>query len=409
MKDEKKGWLALVGGTLIDGNGQDPLAEAVVVIEGSTIRKVGKKGEVDIPADCETIDVTGKTIMPGMFDCHVHITAITVDIQKNLFTPKIVNIFQTAEMMKRTLRAGFTTIRDAGGLDAGFRQAMEMGLIQGPRLVVAGVIGQTGGHVDSYFPSGVELNVEIEMTDGVPAVQRAARQRLREGYDFIKICTTGGIASPADAPEHTEWTMEELNAIVHEARARGKAVMAHAQGNQGIKNAIQAGVWSVEHGSILDDETIQMFLDTGTFLVPTLFIVEDISERGPEIGLTPVSMAKIEKIKHLHAKSFEKAAAAGVKIGLGTDIIDDVSHGKNARELELMVRHGFTPMQAIVAATKTSAEVCRIAEQVGTLEPGKWADLLVVDGDPLADITVLQDQSRLTLVMKEGQRYVDRL
>ena len=404
-------WMAFVGGTLIVGTGQDPLPEAVVVIAGSVIQDVGRKGEVEIPTDCEIIDVSGKTIMPGMFDCHCHVSLTTLSIEKRLFTPKTVEVFQTAEMMKRTLYAGFTTIREAGILnDVGFRQAVEMGLIEGPRLVLAGGIGQTGGHFDEYYPRDVELPLfGAEMCDGVPDVQKAARMVLRQGFDFIKVCATGGVASPADSPEYTEWTLEELEAMVYEASARGKAVMAHAEGTQGIKNAIRAGVWSVEHGSMLDDEAIQLFLDTETYLVPTLFVVEQILERGEEMGLTPVSLAKVEKIQHTHVASFQRAAEAGVKIAVGTDAVDEKMHGKNARELELMVRYGFTPMQAIVAATKTSAEACRVDDKVGTLEPGKLADLLVVDGNPLDDITILQDQSRLMLVMKEGKSYVDRL
>jgi imidazolonepropionase-like amidohydrolase len=403
--------MALVGGTLIVGTGQDPLPEAIVVVAESVIQEVGRKGEIEIPTDCEIIEVSGKTIMPGMFDCHCHVSLTTLSIEKRLFTPKTVEIFQTAEMMKRTLHAGFTTIREPGVLnDVGFRQAVEMGLVEGPRLVLAGGIGQTGGHFDEYYPRDVELPLfGVEMCDGVPDVQKAARRVLRQGFDFIKVCATGGVASPADSPEYTEWTLEELKAMVYEASARGKAVMAHAEGTQGIKNAIRAGVWSVEHGSMLDDEAIQMFLDTGTYLVPTLFTVEELVERGEEMGLTSVSLAKVEKIKHTHAASFCRAAEAGVKIAVGTDAIDEKMHGKNARELELMVRYGFTPMQAIVAATKTSAEVCRVDDKVGTLEPGKLADLLVVDGDPLDDISILQDRSRLVLVMKEGKSYVDRL
>jgi imidazolonepropionase-like amidohydrolase len=404
-------WMAFVGGTLINGTGQDPLSEAVVVIGESVIRDVGRRGEVEIPADCEIIDVSGKTIMPGMFDCHCHVSLTTMSIEKRLFTPKTVEIFQTAEMMKRTLHAGFTTIREPGILnDVGFRQAVEMGLIEGPRLVLAGGIGQTGGHFDEYYPHDVELPFwGVEMCDGVPDVQKAARRVLRQGFDFIKVCATGGIASPADSPEYTEWTLEELEAIVYEASARGKAVMAHAEGTQGIKNAIRAGVWTVEHGSMLDDEGIQMFLDTGTYLVPTLFVMEDMLERGEEMGFTPVSLAKIEKIQHTHVASFQRAAEAGVKIAVGTDAVDEKMHGKNARELEFMVHYGFTPMQAIVAATKTSAEACRVDDKVGTLESGKLADLLVVDGNPLDDISILQDPSRLVLVMKEGKSYVDRL
>jgi imidazolonepropionase-like amidohydrolase len=256
----------------------------------------------------------------------------------------------------------------------------------------------------------VELEtLDIKMCDGVPDVQRAARQVLREGYDFIKICSTGGVLSPTDTPDCTEWTMEELKAMVYEASARGKAVMSHAQGLQGIKNALMGGVWSVEHGCKLDDEAIQLFLDTGTYLVPTLFIVDHLFEHGEEMGIAPTMLAKLDLIRHDHADSFRKAAAAGVRIGMGTDIVDDGAHGKNARELELMVRHGFTPMQAIVTATKISAEVCRIENKVGTIEAGKLADLLIVDGNPLDDITILQHQERLLMVMKDGKRYVDRL
>lgn len=406
-----KNLVALTGATLINGTGEDPVQEGVVVIDGSAIHAVGRKGGLEIPDRCEIIDVSGKTIMPGMFDCHCHVSLITMSIEKRLFTPKTVELFQTAEMMKRTLHAGFTTIREPGILnDIGFRQAVEMGLIEGPRLVLAGGIGQTGGHFDEYYPRDVELPLfEIEMCDGVPAVQKAARKVLRKGFDFIKVCVTGGVASPADSPEYTEWTLDELKAIVHEASARGKAVMAHAEGTEGIKNAIRAGVWSVEHGSMLDDEAVQMLLDTGTYLVPTIVVFETLLERGEEIGLTPVSLAKAEKLRDVHVESFERAAAAGIKIAVGTDPIDEQMHGKNARELEGMVQHGFTPMQAIVAATKTSAEACRVDDRLGTLEPGKLASLLVVDGDPLQDISILQEPSRLLVVMKEGTCYVDRL
>jgi imidazolonepropionase-like amidohydrolase len=348
--------------------------------------------------------------MPGMIDCHCHPAYTTWNIEERLFTPKTVQIFQAAAMMKRTLRAGFTTIRDAGGLDVGFRQAVEMGLVEGPRLVTAGAIGQTGGHLDAHYPSGVELSYSDKIIcDGVPEVQKAARRVLRQGYDFIKICSTGGVGSPADQPEYTEWTLEELKAFVHEAEARGKKVMAHAEGTQGIKNAILAGIWSIEHGDILDDEAVQMLLDTGTYLVPTLMVTYEEIERGEEMGLTPVSLEKAKRIADAGVRSFEMAAAAGVKIALGTDAYNEMMHGRNARELELMVRHGYTPMQALLAGTSTAAEVCRVEDRVGMLEPGKTADLLVVDGDPLEDITILQDSSRLSLVMKEGISYANAL
>lgn len=400
--------IAFVGGTLIDGSGKEPLQDAVVVVDGSVIRGVGRKGEVEIPPECEIVDVAGKTVMPGMIDCHCHVSMTTLSIEKRLFTPKTVRVFQAAENMKRTLYAGFTTIRDTFASDAGLRQAVEMELVEGPRLVLAGGLGQTGGHFDAYYPCGLSLSGR-EMCDGVPEVQKAARKLLREGFDFIKICTTGGVASPADEPEYTEWTLEELRAIVYEASARGKAVCAHAEGTQGIKNAILTGVWSVEHGDILDDEAIQMFLDVGTYLVPTLSVTYEELERGEELGFTAVSMEKSRRIAQVSLESFEKAAAAGVKIAVGTDAFHEGMHGRNARELELMVRHGFMPMQAIVAATRTAAETCRLDDKVGTLEADKLADLLVVDGDPLDDVSILQDKSRLLLVMKEGTRYVNKL
>lgn len=357
------------------------------------------------------MDATGKTVTPGLIDSHLHISSTTMSVEERLFTHKTVELFRTAEMMKRTLHSGITTIRDAGTLaDVGLRQAVEMGLVEGPRLIVSGGIGQTGGHFDQYYPHDLSVPFhDIPICDGVPAVQEATRQLLRTGVDFIKVCTTGGVLSPADSPTYTEWTVDELKAMVYEAKARDKEVMAHAEGNQGIRNAILAGIWSVEHGSYLDDETIRMFLDTGTYLVPTLFIVEEVAANADSMGLSAVAKEKIKTIKKIHSESFMRAAAAGVRIATGTDSCTDAMHGKNARELEWMVHYGFSPMQAIVAATKTAAEVCRVADVTGTLEPGKMADLLVVDGDPLADVAVFQKSELLSLVMKEGTVYVDRL
>ena len=403
--------VVLVGGRVIDGTGKDPLEDSVLIVSGPVIQKIGRKDQVKIPRDLEIVDVSGKTIMPGMIDCHCHISFTTMIIEKRLFTPRTVEIFQAAEMMKRTLHAGFTTIRDAGTLnDVGFRQAVEMGLVEGPRLVVAGGLVQTGGHMDLYYPCHVELPfLGGEMCDGVPEVRKAARKMLREGFDFIKVSTSGGVGHPGDSPWYTEWTLEELKAIVWEASARGKAVMAHAIDNQGIKNAVLGGVWSVEHGSCLDDEAIQMFLDTGTYLVPTLSVMEGLSERGEGGGFAPRLKTDVKRVRHAHFESIKKAAAAGVRIATGADAIVEEMHGKNARELDLLVRHGLTPMQAIVAATKTASEVCRVDDKVGTLESGKLADLLVVDGNPLNDISILEQKSRLLLIMKEGCIYVDTL
>jgi imidazolonepropionase-like amidohydrolase len=407
---------AIRAGFLIDGTGREPVKDAVVLFDGGRIAEIGPASQVKIPRDVEVMDASDMVVMPGMFDCHCHVGASTIDLTKRLFSTKTLEILKTADILKRTLHAGFTTVRDASGPeDVGFRQAVDAGVIEGPRLILAGAIAQTGGHLDGYFPRGIELTFSEgftegpEFADGVPGVQAAARRILRKGFDFIKVCTSGGITSPADLPEYTEWTPEELRAIVYEASARGKAVMAHAEGAQGIKNAIRAGVWSVEHGSMLDAEGIKMLVESGTYFVPTLLIMDELAHNGDKFGLTDMAMSKIERVTKVHFDSFRKAAQAGVKIATGTDIIDDSIHGKNARELELMVKFGFTPMQAIVAATRTAAKVCRLSELVGTLEVGKLADMLVVDGNPLEDISILQDGSRFKLIMKAGNVCVNKL
>ncbi len=406
-----EGVLALVGGTLVDGTGRDPVQESVVVVEGSVIREAGERAQVGIPAEATIIDVSGMTVMPGMIDCHVHISITTMDVDQRLRTRKTVELFQTAEMMKRTLDAGFTTVRDAGTLkDVGFRQAVEMGLVEGPRLVVAGALVPTGGHFDVYYPRGVELPFfGGERCDGVPEVRKAARRALRQGFDCIKICTTGGSVYPGDSREYTEWTVEEVQTIVEEASARGKAVMAHASNAQGIKNALLGGVWSVEHGSVLDDESIQMFLDRGTYLVPTLLPGQVLYEGGEGIAQAGVSHAQMKARRLASIENFKLAVDAGLKIAVGTDALGEKTHGINARELELMTSYGFTSMEAIVAATKTASEVCCLDAKVGTLEPGKLADLLVVGGDPLEDISILQDKSRLSLILKEGSIHANTL
>jgi imidazolonepropionase-like amidohydrolase len=401
---------ALIGATILDGTGAPSLNDGVLVIHDEVIEAVGPRDAVTIPPYSKIVDVTGKTIMPGMIDCHTHLGTTTVNMMERLNTHPTVKTFLTARMMHKVLAAGFTTVRDAGGIDVGFRVAVEQGLITGPRLVVSGPLRQTGGHFDKYYASSIELSTSgFPLTDGVPAVQQQTRHLLRQGYDFIKVCTTGGIVSPTDKPTDTVWTMEELQAIVHEASARGKAVMAHAQGTQGIKNAVKAGVWSVEHGSMLDDEAVDMMLAAGTYLVPTLFPFQFMLDHGKTIGLPAYALDKLDRYSDTRIQSFQRAVAAGIKIATGSDAIHQDAHGMNARELTLMVEYGLSPLQAIVAATATAAQVCRIADRTGTLTVGKQADLLVVDGDPQADITLLEDTSRLLLIMKDGSAYIDRL
>ncbi len=395
---------AIKTGLLIDGHGGDPVRDAVVLVEGKMITAVGPATTVKIPEGAEITDASGKTVMPGLIDAHVHIMATSASLEQRLFTPKAVSYFQAAENLKRTLRAGFTTVRDAGGADAGIRQALEMGLIAGPRLVVSGTIGQTGGLMELRFPSGSQIVDEDSwrVCDGVEDVRKTMRKVLREGVDFVKIFTTGGVVAPQGSPFIAEWSPAELAVITEEASRCGAGVMAHAEGNDGIKHALRAGVTSIEHGDVLDQEAIDLFLAKGVFLVPTLHISKILSERRDSAGLSEVSKQKEDRLVAEGKGCFRWACEAGVKVALGTDAFITDMHGTNAVELALMMKEGgLSAMEAIVAGTKNAGECCLLSEQVGTLEAGRLADILVVDGDPLSDITVLQDLERIT-VYKEG-------
>ena len=395
---------AIKAGLLIDGHGGDAIKDAVVLVEGKTITAVGPAATVKIPKGAEITDASGKTVMPGLIDTHVHIMATSASLEQRLFTPKAVSYFQAAENLKRTLRAGFTTVRDAGGADAGIRQALEMGLISGPRLVVSGSIGQTGGLMELRFPSGAQIVNEDtwRVCDGVEDVRKTMRKVLREGVDFVKIFATGGVVAPQGSPFIAEWSPSELAVIIEEASRYGAGVMAHAEGNAGIKNALRAGVTSIEHGDVLDQKAIDLFLAKGIFLVPTLHISKILSEQQDTAGLSEASKRKKERLAEEGKGCFRRACEAGVKVALGTDAFIADMHGTNATELPLMMEEGgLSAMEAIVAGTKNAAECCLLGEQVGTLEAGKTADILLVDGDPLTDITVLQDLERIT-VYKEG-------
>ena len=395
---------AIKAGLLIDGHGGDPIKDAVVLVEGETIIAVGSASTVKIPQGAEITDASGKTVMPGLIDTHVHIINISASLEQRLFTPKAVSYFQAAENLKRTLRAGFTTVRDAGGADAGIRQALEMGLISGSRLVVSGSIGQTGGLMELRFPSGAQIVDEDawRVCDGVEDVRKTMRKVLRQGVDFVKIFTTGGVVAPQGSPFIAEWSSSELAVIVQEAGRCGAGVMAHAEGCAGVKSALRAGVTSIEHGDVLDQEAIDLFLAKGIFLVPTLYISKVLSEQRDTAGLSESSKQKQDRLVKEGMGCFRRACEAGVKVALGTDAFIADMHGTNAAELPLMMeKGGLSAMEAIVAGTKNAAECCLLDEQVGTLEAGKLADILVVDGDPLADITVLQDPERIT-VYKEG-------
>ncbi|HEX5480971.1 MAG TPA: amidohydrolase family protein [Dehalococcoidia bacterium] len=403
---------AIVNATLVDGTGADPVPNGgLLVNDDGRIERAG--AGIEPPRDAEVIDAGGRTLMPGMIDCHVHLYGRVAPLQERLLTPPSLQLFYGARNALRTLDAGITTVRDAAGSPAGFKMAIERGLIPGPRMRIAiAMLSQTGGHGDSTMPAGVATGVRSgpewpeHVVDGPDEVRRAVRELLRAGADFIKLASTGGVLSPSDEPGHTAFTPEEIGVMVYEARAAGKTCMAHAQGTQGIRNAVEAGVESIEHGIYLDDALIEDMKRRGTFLVPTLVApvwVLRHAERAPGTVL-PQSVRKTKEVMESHRESFRRAAAAGVRIAMGTD--SGVGHhGSNAEELERMVEGGLTPMQAIVATTKTASECVHMQADIGTLEQGKLADLLVVDGDPLADIAVLRDPARLTLIMQGGRAH----
>ena len=403
---------AITNATLIDGTGAEPVPNASVLIEGERITAAG--ANVSAPTDAEVIDAGGRTVMPGMIDCHVHLWGRVTHLQERLLTPPTLNAFYAMRNAQRTLDAGITSVRDASGSPMGLKMAIERGLIPGPRMRLSvSALSQTGGHGDGTMPSGADPGGIADgrgpewphtVVDGPEEVRLAVRRLLRAGADFIKLCSTGGVLSPADEPRHTQFTPEEIAVMVYEAKTQGKTCMSHAQGTQGILNAVLAGVESIEHGIYIDERCIDEMKARGTYLVPTLVApvwVLRHAERMPG-AILPQSVRKTKEVMEDHKRNIGEAMRAGVKVAMGTD--SGVGHhGSNAEELALMVEAGMTPMQAIVATTKTASECIHMASDVGTIEPGKYADVLVVDGDPLADITVLQDKARLALIMQGGR------
>lgn len=420
----RDGPVALRGVRLITGTGEDPVERGTLVFEGERIIAVGPESQVTVPQGATTIDADGMTVMPGLIDCHVHFTGRWgYDVLDGLQSAPSLNVLYTVPNARATLEAGITTVRDAGLAPAAVRQAIERGFFPGPRMLNAvSVLSQTGGHGDGFMQCCADFthmaagkamarDVPTGVVDGVEAMRHKVREVLRAGADWIKLCTSGGVLSAADSPDSAQFTVEEIAVAVYEAAAQGKRCMAHAQSNRGIKNAIEAGIASIEHGIYLDDEAIQMMIDRGVYLVPTLVAPQDVIDAA-EVNPGKLPAYAIEKSKQVvetHRRSFRMAVEAGVKIAMGTDT-GVGPHGGNARELEQMVRHGgMTPMQAIVASTKTAAELLRLDRQTGTLAAGKLADILVVDGDPLADLGMLALPERLAMVVKSGAVARDRL
>ncbi len=405
---------ALVGAALIDGSGGPVVNDSAVLIDEDRIVEAGPRAAVTMPPDVEIIDVAGMTVMPGLIDCHDHLASKGYDLASrwDLNDPISLGHLRTAYVMAETLAAGYTCVRDAGGLDAGFKMAVEEGLYPGPRLVNSiNIISPTGGlsdrrsgsghshsHGDPRMPSGV--------ADGPEGVRAKVREMVRVGADVIKFATTGGASSrPGHGPMDVEFTPAEVAALIDEARILGRNTMCHAVGGPGLRVAVEAGAGSIEHGCYLadDPDLIKMMADKGIFLVPTFEVYEFHSTVS-----APHMQVRARALREVHIETMHQALAAGVKVVAGTDAGGFV-HGDNAREIELLVEKGMSPMQAIQAATGWAAECCGLGNETGTIAAGKYADLLVLDGNPLSDMSVLRDHERLMMVMKGGSAYIDQL
>lgn len=398
----------ITNGRIIDGTGAEPFAGDVLIEDGV----IAGVGQVEVPSDVTVLDAEGGTVLPGFIDTHVHMMFEIAPLQERVSTPFSLNFYKATHHMRKTLDAGVTSVRDAGGTDFGVKQAIEQGYIAGPRMQISiTVLGITGGHTDGWNPSGTVTSLfppypgyPSGICDGVEEVRKKVREVLRAGAEIIKVCSTGGVLSPTDHPNFTQFTIEELEVMVQEGRFRnGIKVMAHAQGSEGIKNAIRAGVHSIEHGIYLDDEAIELMLEHGTYLVPTLLAPISVIEIGEAKGtMPPYGLQKARETIEAHSDSIARAHRAGVKIAMGTDS-GVMPHGTNLRELELMCEIGMTPMESIVATTKTAAECLGWEDRLGTLVAGKLADIVVCKTDPLADIASLKDNDNITLVIKGGE------
>lgn len=409
-------YTALLGGRLIDGNGGPVIDDVTVLIKGAEIEAVGPKEEVQVPSEAILMDVTGLTVMPGMTDSHVHLywngePNLALHVWKESTAMRSI---KSVTWIQRSLQAGFTTLRSGGEkayLDVALRDCRSAGLIWGSRVVATGCsISGTGGHADLYPPWLYRTDEVPMVADGIAECIRAVRKQIKMKTDWIKFHASGGVMDPFSDPNYQEYNDKEIKAIVNEAQGRGKRVFAHAQGAGGIRAAVKAGVNSIEHGMFLEDDIIEKMLKKGTFLCPTLVALYRIIEAGEAGGIPPESAAKAKVMGEAHIKSFQKAYEAGIKIIMGTDAGSPYNyHGDNAYELKLMVENGMSAMDALVSCTKRAAENLGMEDKLGTVELGKLADLVVVDGDPSKDINVLVNKENIKLVFQEGQAYLNRI
>jgi imidazolonepropionase-like amidohydrolase len=403
--------MLLTNALLIDCTGNGPRERASVVVEGGRISEVRFSDSTPTSGHDAVIDCAGMSLMPGLTDAHVHIGAVDVNIlDQHREYPSNLTALLMAGILTDTLMQGFTTVRDAGGTDWSFKAAVERGVVEGPRLLVSDKpLSQTGGHGDWRRATETQppeifcptAGMRSVVCDGADAVRRAAREQLRVGADQIKIMASGGAMSPADELAATQYQIAEIRAAVEVAEAARTYVMAHAYNDGSVRNCLEAGVRSIEHGNLIDEETAAMIAQSGAYLVPTLVTYEALSEEGDAYGVPENVIRKIDEAREVGIRALRYGYEAGVKIASGSDLLGPLQDRK-ARELEIKTEV-MSPMESLLSATKTNAELFGMEAQIGTVEGGKLADLLVVEGNPLEDIAVLQDEKNLKIIMKGGR------
>jgi imidazolonepropionase-like amidohydrolase len=403
------------GARLLDGRSPEAVVGgALVTDEDGRIAAGGSASAVSAPKDADRIDVSGLTVLPGIVDCHVHLSLRLEPVAQQTQRSATDLVVRALETGRDFLEAGVTTIRDAGYTPSGIKRAFASGAFPGPRTQVSCTpLSQTGGHGDGWTPSGAVLETEVSdlppgIADGVDAVRRAARLQIRAGADWIKVMASGGVLSAADSPDASQFTVDEIRAIVEEAKAAGiKGTLAHAEGTVGIKNALRAGITSIEHGDLIDDEGIDLMLELDVPLVPTFNINFALMDEG-RVSRGEVPPWAIEKMRYLFDRqqaNFRHAVERGVRVVMGTDSFSGMYP---PAELAYMSEFGLGPFRAIQAATCDAARLLVLADLIGTLEPGKQADLIAVSGDPLAEPELWRDPARIVLVVQGGRIVVDR-
>jgi imidazolonepropionase-like amidohydrolase len=404
-QETKPKLIAIKAGRLIDGSSNTVIHNAFIIIEGDKIIAVGP--DVKVPAGAEVIDLKNSTVLPGLIDCHTHVTSQPTNYYDDNFRKSPIDEAVTAHIYaQRTLEAGFTTIRNLGAsefIDVALRNAINRGAIPGPRMLCATLtVGATGGHGDlNGFSPYIKFHQFSGIADGVDEIRKLIRMEVKNGADVIKLIATAGVLSEEESVGAPQFSLEEMKAAVEEAAMWGKKVAAHAHGTEGIKRAVIAGVASIEHGSFLDDEAIRLMKEKGTYLVADIYNDDYILAEFSKLGYPEKIIEKERKVGRTQRESFQKAVKAGVKIAYGTDA-GVYPHGWNGKQFAHMVRWGQTPMEAIKAATMNAADLLGWSDRVGSIAVGKFADIVAVDGDPLKDISEME---KVKFVMKGGVVY----